>query len=316
MKAVLQYRASPGFIQLLKTRQPEWLSITVVEEFDKLLFHREMQDADVLLHVLEPVTAAVINHAPKLKLIQKIGVGVNTIDLDAAGQNHVAVANMPGTNSQAVVEMTLGLILAVLRRLVQLDQATRAGKGWELPLDIIDGMGELAGKTVGLVGYGEVARRLSPILQALGAEVNYCRRNASIEPEPNRRKLFDLLAQADIISLHLPLAADTENLINSDVLAAMKPGSILINTARGALIDEDALMAALTIGHVAGAGLDVMCREPAPADNPLFKLPNVVVTPHLAWLTPETLDRSLDIAFENCRRIKDGEPLLHQVLPH
>jgi len=95
----------------------------------------------------------------------------------------------------------------------------------------------------------------------------------------------------------------------------MKPGSILINTARGALVDEDALMAALTIGHVAGAGLDVMCREPAPADNPLFKSQNVVLTPHLAWLTPETLERSLDITFENCRPIKDGEPLLHQVLP-
>jgi len=101
---------------------------------------------------------------------------------------------MPGTNSQKVVEMTLGLLLAVLPRLVQLDQATRADKGWELPLDIIDGMVELAGKTAGLVGYGEVARWLSPGMQALGAEVIYCRRNASNEPEPNRRKLVDLLA--------------------------------------------------------------------------------------------------------------------------
>jgi phosphoglycerate dehydrogenase-like enzyme len=131
----------------------------IVDEADKDTFRREMADAEILLHVLEPVTAAVIDAAPHLRLIQKIGIGVNTIDLDAARRRGIAVCNMPGTNTQAVAEMTLLLMLATLRRLAQLDRLTRAGKGWKLDPELSDDLGELSGRTVGLVGFGEPSPR-------------------------------------------------------------------------------------------------------------------------------------------------------------
>src|ERR1700720_4240777 len=149
MKAVLQYRASPGLRRKLTALD---FPTVVVDENDKDTFRREMREADILLHVLEPVTAAVIDAAPYLRSIQKIGIGVNTIDLDSARRRGIAVCNMPGTNTQAVVEMTLLLMLATLRRLAQLDRLIRAGKGWKFEPELPDDLGELSGRTVGLVG--------------------------------------------------------------------------------------------------------------------------------------------------------------------
>ena len=314
MKAVLQYRASPGFRAQIEAAKPDWIEVAVVDEADKETFFREMTDADVLLHVLERVTAAAIDGAPKLRLIQKIGVGVNTIDLEHARAKKIAVANMPGTNSRAVAEMTLALILAALRRVSYFDPRMRAGEGWTAELDAFDGLGEVAGRTVGLVGYGDVARILAPILKAMGAHVIYTATSKKADADGEWRTLPQLLKEADIVSLHLPLIAETERLIDASAIAAMKPGAVLINTARGGLVDEPALIAALKSGKLRAAGLDVVTVEPAPAGNPLFDLPNVVLMPHIAWLTPETLERSLGVAFENCRRLRDGEPLLHRVI--
>jgi phosphoglycerate dehydrogenase-like enzyme len=314
MKAVLQYRASPGFRAQIEAARPGWIDVAVVDEADRETFAREMADADVLLHVLERVTAAAIDGAPKLRLIQKIGVGVNTIDLEHARAKGIAVANMPGTNSRAVAEMTLALMLAALRRIAYFDPRMRAGQGWSAELDSFDGLGEVAGRTVGLVGYGEVARILAPILKAMGARVLYTATARKDDAEGEWRTLPQLLRESDIVSLHLPLVTETERLIDASALAAMKTGAVLVNTARGGLVDEPALVAALKSGKLRAAGLDVVTVEPAPAGNPLFDLPNVVLMPHIAWLTPETLSRSLGIAFENCRRLRDGEPLLHRVI--
>ena len=313
MKTVLHYRAGPGFQAQIAANAPADIEVVIVAEDDEAAFAREMSDADALLHVLKPVTADVIAAAPALKLIQKIGVGVNTIDLDAARSHGVAVANMPGTNSQAVAEMTLALMLATLRRVPLLDEAMRAGRGWDLDRATFDAMGEIAGRTVGLIGYGEVPRRLAPVLVALGAEVIYAARAEKKDAVGVRRDLDELLAEADIVSLHLPLSDATAKMIGAAAIARMKKGAVLINTARGGLVDEDALLTALKTGRIAAAGLDTVSVEPAPATNPLFALENVVVTPHIAWLTPETLDRSLAIAFENCRRVVAGEPLLNQI---
>jgi phosphoglycerate dehydrogenase-like enzyme len=299
----------------LATLAPDWLQIVVVAETDRETFAAEMRDTDVLLHVLEPVTAEVIAAAPKLQFVQKIGVGVNTIDLDAALAHGVAVSNMPGTNSQAVAELTLTLMLAVLRRLVSLDRETRAGRGWSLPPDTFDHTGEIAGRVVGLVGYGQVARRLAPVLRALGADVRYTARRQPQDAAADWRPLDALLAEVDILSLHLPLAPETEKLLNRKALWRMKHGSVLINTARGGLVDEEALVDALRSGQLAAAGLDVLADEPARDENELLTLDNVVVTPHVAWLTPETLNRSIGIALENCARVRMGRPLLHQVVP-
>jgi len=311
MKAVLQYRASPGLRQQITALD---FATVVVDETDHDAFRRELADADILLHVLEPVTAAVINAAPYLRLIQKIGIGVNTIDLDAARRRGIAVCNMPGTNTQAVVEMTLLLVLATLRRLARLDRLTRAGKGWKFEPELPDDLGELSGRTVGLVGFGAVARRLVPMLQAIGAKVVYTSRQPAPDAPIPFLPLAELLPVADVLSLHLPLTPETTGIIDAAALAAMKRGSVLINTARGPLVDEAALFEALTSGHLRGAGLDVFAREPVSKDDPLLKLQNVVVTPHLAWLTTETLERSLSIISENCRRLRTGEPLLYRVV--
>ncbi len=313
MKAVLQYRASPGFASRIAAAAPEWLRVVIVEEADKARFAEEMQDTDVLLHALEPVTAAVIANAPQLKLIQKIGVGVNTIDLKAAAARGVKVANMPGTNSQAVAEMTLALLFAVLRRIVFLDAQTRQGQGWTLPLDALDRVGEIAGRTVGLVGFGEIPQRLVPVFHALGANVIYTARSRRESTQARWCSLKELLAASDIVSLHVPLTEQTRHLLNAETFALLKPGSILVNTARGGLVDELALAQALRDGRLAGAGLDVMASEPLPAQDQLASLPNVVLAPHVAWLTPETLDRSLVVAMENCARLRTGQPLLNEV---
>ena len=164
MKAVLHYTLSPAMLSRLAVLAPPGLDVVVVDAHDTPRLQHELVDADVLLHVLAPVTAALMDGAPRLRLIQKIGVGVNTIDLAAARERGIQVANMPGTNSQAVCEMTLALMLAALRKLGPLDAATRAGTGWSLPPDTTDDAMEIGGKTVGLVGYGEIPRRLAPVL--------------------------------------------------------------------------------------------------------------------------------------------------------
>jgi phosphoglycerate dehydrogenase-like enzyme len=314
MKAVLQYRASPRFCSLLRSRSPAWLHVAIVDEDDRKAFADEMREASVLLHVLEPVTREVLEASKTLKLVQKIGVGVNTIDLDTAKRLGVGVANMPGTNTQAVAEHVLALTLALLRRIPELDRETRRGKGWHIEPSTIDAMGEIGGRTVGLVGYGAVAQRLVPLFEAFGARVIFATRRAT--GDSRQRTLDALFADADIVSLHLPLDATTRGIVGERQLARMKPNAVLVNTARGALIDESALVRALHEGRLGGAALDVFEAEPIDAAHPLraLALPNVVVTPHLAWLTPETLTRSLDVAFENCRRVRDREPLVHAVL--
>lgn len=314
MKAVLHTRPSTGFRALIDEARPDWLKMVYVDETDREGFMREITDAAVLLHVLEPVTADMIAAAPHLRLIQKIGVGVNTIDLDAARAGGVAVANMPGTNSQAVAEATLLLMLAALRRAAMLDRETRAGHGWRLDPDALDQVGEISGRTVGLVGYGAIARCLAPVLTTLGAQVLYTAQTPKPDAVGTYCALDDLLARADVVSLHLPLTPATEDLIDAAMIARMKPGAVLVNTARGGLVNEDALVTALKAGHLRAAGLDVFAEEPVSPDNPLLALDNVVVAPHVAWRTPETLARSIDVVMENCRRLNEDEPLLHRVL--
>ena len=171
----------------------------------------------------------------------------------------------------------------------------------------------MCGRTVGLVGYGAVPGRLAPMLRAMGARVLYASRSPKPDAVGERVTLDALLTVSDIVSLHVPLAPDTERLIDAGAIARMKPGAVLVNTARGALVDEAALVEALRSGRLGAAGLDVLETEPPTAGNPLFDLDNVVCSPHVAWLTRETLERSLAVAVENCRRIEAGQDLLHRV---
>lgn len=304
---VLHGRPSPGFRDLMDQifGPDQWLLVDEAEPLDSVA-----TEITALLHVLTPVTADFIASAPRLKLIQKLGVGVNTIALDAARDRGVAVCNMPGTNSQAVAEMALSLMMAVLRRTCFFDARTRAGEGWTADPSELDQVGEIGGRTVGLVGFGNSAQILAPVLAALGARVVYTARSQRDGPY-EFLPLDALLAQSDVVSLHIPLTDETRASINP---YAMKKGAVLINVARGELVDEQRLVQALREGQLRGAGLDVFAQEPLPADHDLLALPNVVLAPHIAWLTPETLGRSLRVAAENCRRMQAGEAYLHQVI--
>jgi len=316
MKVVCGY--DPG--EPLRARFAGWMDeearVVVSPEEYGAKFTSDLRDAEVLLHILRPVTEEVLAGAPRLRLVQKIGVGVDTIDLEAARRRGVAVANMPGTNTQAVAEAALMLMLAALRNLAGLDRACRAGNGWSPEGEARErrnALAELCGRTVGLVGAGAVASRLVGPLEALGARVIYVDRRERPDLGIERHDLDDLLAASDVVSLHLPLTPETEGLIDRAALERMKPGAVLVNTARGGLVEEEALVEALTSGHLRAAGLDVLAEEPPASDHPLLSLDNVVLTPHVAWLTQETLARSFDVALENVRRLRDGRDLLFRV---
>jgi phosphoglycerate dehydrogenase-like enzyme len=308
MKVVFHYAAGPALAARLGT-----LGVEVCDEADEARFDALLPEVEALWHVLKPVTAAVIARARRLKLVQKIGVGVNTIDLDAARARGIAVCNLPGTNAPAVAELTLLLMLGALRRVSAFDAATRAGRGWALDPAVQDNLFELGGRTVGLVGAGAVPRALAPVLRALGCRLLYTARAPKADGPGEFRSLESLLADSDIVSLHAPLTAETARLIDAAALARMKPGAVLVNTARGGLVDQAALVAALRDGRLAAAGLDVFAEEPIDPADPLLALPNVVLTPHIAWLTTGTFDRSFALAAENVRRLAAGEALLHRV---
>lgn len=200
--------------------------------------------------------------------------------------------------------MTLLLMLACLRRLPELNSFVRTAGGWYESWGLQDRFAELGGRTVGLLGYGAVPKLLHPMLEALGARVLFWSRSHS------NGDFDDLLARSDIVSLHLPLTPQTQNILDP---RKMKRGAVLVNTARGALVQEEHLLESLQSGHLAAAGLDVFAEEPLRTDHPLLSLKNVVAAPHLAWLTQETLERSIDVALQNVRRLEQGLDLLNRV---
>ncbi|HEY2199524.1 MAG TPA: 2-hydroxyacid dehydrogenase [Mycobacterium sp.] len=295
--------------------ESDWLNIRWCADDDSAgaeeAFHREIAEVDVIWHVLRPLSAADLSRATRLRLVHKFGAGVNTIDVDAATERGVAVANMPGANAPSVAEGTVLLMLAALRRLPVLDRATRDGRGWPSDPLLGETVRDIGACTVGLVGYGNVAKQVAHIVAAMGATVLHT--STGDDGLPGWRPLPELLGASDIVSLHLPLTADTDGLLGTAALARMKPGAVLVNTSRGPIVDENALADALRGGQLAAAGLDVFGVEPVAPDNPLLGLDNVVLTPHVTWYTVDTMRRYLVEAVANCRRLRDGQRLAHVV---
>ncbi|MEN4475117.1 2-hydroxyacid dehydrogenase [Mycolicibacterium cosmeticum] len=291
--------------------ESDWLNIRWCAEDDDATFYRELPDAEVIWHVLRPISGADLQQGKRLELVHKLGAGVNTIDVDTATRLGIAVANMPGANAPSVAEGTLLLMLAALRRLPILDRATRAGRGWPSDPSLGETVRDIGGCTVGLIGYGNIAKQVEAIVTAMGADVVH----TSTRDDGTRgwRTLPELLASSDIVSLHLPLNERTRHLLGAAEIASMKPGAVLVNTSRGPIVDEPALVDALRTGHLAAAGLDVFTEEPVPADAALLTLDNVVVTPHVTWYTVDTMRRYLEMAVDNCRRLHDGAALVHLV---
>jgi phosphoglycerate dehydrogenase-like enzyme len=291
--------------------ESDWLDIRYCGEDDDEIFYRELPEAEVIWHVLRPLSDSDLERAARCRLVHKLGAGVNTIDVEAASRLGIAVANMPGANAASVAEGAVLLMLAALRRLPQLDRATRAGTGWPSDPSLGETVRDIGGCTVGLIGYGNIAKRVETIVTAMGATVLHT--STGDDGHPGWRALPDLLGDSDIVSLHLPLTADTSKLLDATALALMKPGAVIVNTSRGPIIDEDALVGALREGRLAAAGLDVFAVEPLPADNPLLRLDNVVLTPHVTWYTVDTMRRYLAEAVDNCRRMRDGRDLRNVV---
>lgn len=291
--------------------ESDWLDVRWCHEDDDDALHRDLPWAEVVWHVLRPLSGADLRRGTRLRLVHKLGAGVNTIDVATATELGIAVANMPGANAASAAEGTVLLMLAAMRRLLDLDRATRAGRGWPTDATLGETVRDIGSCTVGLVGYGNIARRVETIVAAMGATVLHT--STADDGTESWRPLNRLLAEADVVSLHLPLTEVTENLVGRDALALMKPTALLVNTSRGAVVDEPALTEALSSGRLAAAGLDVFATEPVDPANPLLALDNVVCTPHVVWYSRDTMARYLAEAIENCRRLRDGEELLNVV---
>ena len=252
---------------------------------------------------LDPFSRKVIENAPGLKVISRYGTGVDNVDIAAARDNGVAVCRTPGVNSQAVAELAITLLLCLVRQVPMLDRKTREGQ-WVRSIGI-----ELHKKTLGILGLGAVGKRTARLAAGFSMKVLAC--SPHIDPEYARENGivpagFDqLIAESDFLSLHLPLKPDTKNIISAEVMGKMKKGSIIINTARGGLLDEAAAYEMLKSGHLDGLGLDVYEEEP-PKGSPLFGLENVVFTPHTAAHTNEATEAMAALSVENLISVLQG----------
>jgi len=247
-----------------------------------------MQDMPAVIAGSEPYTDRVLAGLPKLRVISRNGVGYDRIDVPAATRRGVAVTITPEGNHQAVAEHALALLLCVTRSIARSAAETRTGQWRRQNVHI-----PLRGKTLGIVGLGRIGRSVAVRAEAFGLKLIACETYPNVEfVRRHDIELVDLdtlLSRADFVSLHAPMGPETQDLINRDTLARMKPGSVLINTARGGLVNEQDLLAVLKSGHLAGAGLDVLQCEPPPADHPLLRLENVVVTPHVSSLDTQAI---------------------------
>jgi D-3-phosphoglycerate dehydrogenase len=253
-------------------------------------------------------TAPVLEACPGLRHIAVFGTGVDNVDLEACRRLGIAVSHTPGYAAESVAELTLALLLAVANRVVGHDRLVREGRWGERRYRV-----QLAGKTLGVVGLGPIGARVALLGKALGMRVV----GWTFHPSPQRAQalgveflsLEDLFRQSDVVSIHLPLSPQTRGLIGRPLLALMKPTAILVNTARGPVVDEEALVEALAQGRIAGAGLDVFGIEPLPPTHPLCRLENVVLSPHTGALTAAAVEKGLEMVVENLRAWLQGTPL-------
>jgi len=260
------------------------------------------------------VDGEVMDLAPGLRVVGRKGVGVDNIDLAAARERGVFVVNTPLAPLEPVAELTLGLMIALARGLVQVDRATREGD-WDVRLRVRGP--ELRGKTLGLVGFGRIGQRVAELVQPLAMQVLYhdvCR-----YPEAESRlgaRVVDLpvlFGESDWVSVHVPLTEETHHLVGRDLFRLMKPTAYFINIARGPVVDEEALVAALREGRMAGAATDVFEEEPARPENPLFALENVIVTPHIGGLTLEG-EKALSAVARDILAVLEGRSPEHAVV--
>jgi len=270
-------------------------------------------DAEIVLTNKAPINALSLSQATRLKMISIMATGTNAVDLPAAAKHQVAVCNAVKYGTGSVVQHVWALILALTTKLADYQRVAVDGTWQDSSLFcLLDfPVEELQGKVLGIVGAGELGRGVAKVAEAFGLEVIYAALPGRQYPDQTRVDFDEFLSRADIVSVHCPLTAETTNLIGRDELALMKSSAILINTARGGIVNEAALKQALLNGSISGAGIDVLTNEPPREGNLLLDeaIPNLIVTPHCAWVARQSRQRLVDQTVENLRAFVQGEPL-------
>ncbi|OOZ42714.1 2-hydroxyacid dehydrogenase [Solemya elarraichensis gill symbiont] len=297
----------------LKTLDQEDLELSALKSLaDEWVFHdltaadetaERIRDVEIVITNKVVIDAALMDQAENLKLICVAATGTNNVDLEAAKEMGIMVTNVTGYGTPSVVQHVFAMLLALNTSLIGYHERVQAG-AWQksssfclfdLPIT------ELTGKRMGIIGYGELGQGVATVAEAFGMQLMIAQRPGSTEAQPNRYPLDEVLQQADVISLHVPLADNTANLIGERELKMMKPDAVVINTARGGIVDEEALVDALKSGEIGAAGFDVLSVEPPKQGNVLLDnpMPNLIVTPHVAWASQQSRQRLLNLVVES-----------------
>lgn len=286
--------------------------VTVYDRTPEDMVVNRIGDADIILLNKVVITADILDRCPSIKLICVLATGYNVVDCNAAQQRGIPVCNVPAYGTDAVAQFTFALLLEICHQVGHHDRAVHAGRWadspdfcfWDTP------QMELAGKTIGIIGFGRIGRAVGRIARAFGMNVlaynrSRCAEGAAIGEYVTQE---ELLQRSDVVSLHCPLTTENRHMINKDTIRMMKDGAILLNTARGPLVDEQALCDALSDGKLRFAAADVAAVEPIPTDSPLLRAPNCILTPHMAWAPAESRQRILDCTVASIRAFMAGSP--------
>ncbi len=297
----------------LKTLDQEDLDLSALKSLaDEWVFHdltaadetaERIRDAEIVITNKVVIDAALMGEAENLKLICVAATGTNNVDLQAAKAHNIMITNVTGYGTPSVVQHVFAMILALNTNLIGYHERVQAG-AWQKSSSfcLFDfPITELTGKRMGIIGYGELGQGVASVAEAFGMQLMIAQRSGSTEAQPGRYPLDEVLQQADVISLHVPLADNTANLIGERELKMMKPDALLINTARGGIVDEHALVDALKSGEIGAAGFDVLSVEPPTQGNVLLDhpMPNLIVTPHVAWASQQSRQRLLNLVVES-----------------
>ncbi len=305
------------------TLNPGDLDWSEVEKLGELIVYdrtsqqevvKRCEGAEAIFTNKTALGAATLNQLPELKYIGVLATGFNIIDTETAKKNGVIVCNVPGYGTQSVAQFTFALLLELCHHVQEHSDSVKNG-GWTRSPDFSywnSPLIELAGKTIGIIGFGHIGRKVGDIASAFGMDIIASGRTHTNQPGRSNFRwvsMDELLKESDVISIHCPLTNDTQGLINTTNLRKMKRSAFLLNTSRGPIINDADLAEALNEGLIAGAAIDVLSVEPPPADNPLFKAKNCIITPHIAWATSEARARLMDTVVSNLAAFTSGAPV-------
>ena len=303
------YTLCPGDLNFDELK--EFGDVTLYERTPAALVAERIGDARIVLTNKALITREVMDACPEMRYIGVLATGYNVVDMDAASQRGIVVTNVPAYSTQAVAQHALALLLCGMSRVGEYDAQVKAGR-WQNSPDFCffaGAMEEIAGKTIGIIGFGSIGQAMARVCLGLGMRVIvHTRTKREGWPEVEFVSREELFARSDVISLHCPLTEQTRAIIGREAIACMRPGVRVINTARGPLVDEQAMADALREGRVACFMADVLSTEPPKADNPLLSAPNTILTPHVAWAPLQTRMRLLATAVGNVRAYMSGCP--------